>query len=335
MYNYKDKIRNLKTLNNIMLIKTLSMFKYNNLPDTLPSYEIENILQNIGYGFVTKYNNELYIFKGNLSGNKDIYGNYKDIIVNNTNINLNKTYDVNKDGVLICNNDKKISLIDIFSRYNYILLENDINIVMWGFNSRSPSFISAPDDKTKNSAELAIKKVIDGELSIIGDNAVFDGMKVHQANSNYNSNIKSMIELHQYIKASLYNEIGLNANFNMKRERLISDELETIEESLFPLVYNMLYSRKLAIDKINDKFNTNITIDFNSVWKLKHNDLCSNKSEINNSNKSEINNSNDSEINNDIKYIKDIINDKNSKVEDIKAAKELLKDIINNSNNDI
>src|SRR5699024_3264973 len=70
----------------------------------------------------------------------------------------------------------------------------------------------------------------------------------------------------QYLKGSMYNEIGLNANFNMKRERLNTSEIEMNSEALYPIVDNMLYNRRLTIDAINDKFGTNIEVEFNSSW---------------------------------------------------------------------
>src|SRR5699024_4715632 len=64
----------------------------------------------------------------------------------------------------------------------------------------------------------------------------------------------------------LYNEIGLNANYNMKRERLNTSEVEMNSEALYPLVDNMLYNRRLAVEEINEKFGTNISVEFNSSW---------------------------------------------------------------------
>ncbi|MGT0185537.1 hypothetical protein, partial [Salmonella enterica] len=66
----------------------------------------------------------------------------------------------------------------VFEKCNTLLVENDVNMVMWGFNSRIQKLITAPDDKSKESADLYMKKIIDGDLSIIGDNAMFDGVKM-------------------------------------------------------------------------------------------------------------------------------------------------------------
>ena len=75
-----------------------------------------------------------------------------------------------------------------------------------------------------------------------------------------------MFEFEQYLKASMYNEIGLSANFNMKRERLTSAEIETNSDNLYPLVDDMLNNRRLAIEKINEMFETDIKVEFNSSW---------------------------------------------------------------------
>ena len=66
---------------------------------------------------------------------------------------------------------------------------------------------------------------------------------------------------------SFYNEIGLNANFNMKREAIGDGESSLNEDSLLPLCEQMLQCRQEDIDKLNKMFGTNISVDFDSAWK--------------------------------------------------------------------
>ena len=56
-----------------------------------------------------------------------------------------------------------------------------------------------------------------------------------------------------------------------KKERLISSEVENGMNSIYPLVDNMMNCRKQAIDKINKKFNTNISVEFTSSWEYRLN----------------------------------------------------------------
>ena len=274
-YDYKDKTRNINQLNKYMLAKTLSMFEYQGLPETIPQRELERLLQTNGYAFITKApDGELYAFSGSLGGTeRDPYGQPTQITIANVALNFNKTLDLNKDGVLLRNDDLRIGVMPVFEKCNTLLVENDVNMVMWGFNSRIQKLITAPDDKSKESADLYMKKIIDGDLSIIGDNAMFDGVKMQAPAASSGAGVQQMIEYQQYIKSEMFNEVGLSSNFNMKRERLISSEVDQAEDSLFPLVYNMMENRISGIAALNETFGLKITVDFGSVWALKNKKL--------------------------------------------------------------
>lgn len=272
-YDYKAKKANVRTLNNYMLAKTTSMFEYEGLPESIPYEELEKIIQQNGYAFITEVDGVLYAFAGTLGGVLDVYGNPQEITVTNTFLNLSKQYNVKNDGVLIRNDDMRMGLLPLYEKANTFLVENDINMMMWGYNSRSQKVISAPDDKTKESAELYLKKLIDGDISAIGENALFDGIKVNGSSNGQNATVQNMVELQQYIKASLFNEVGISANFNMKRERLVSGEVEQSEDSLFPFVYNMMKCRIKGIEALNAKYSLQVNVDFGSIWHIKNKEL--------------------------------------------------------------
>lgn len=267
IYDFKKKEHNVSVANRQLLNKTLSMFEYNGLPDTIPAKELEKLLQMNGYAFITEVDGELYAFSGGLGGVGDVYGNPTEIIISNPALNFNKSLSIKDDGVLIANDDMMTGLIPLFTKYNTLLVENDINMVLNGYSNRMNILLSASDDKTKASAESYISKIVKGDISIIGENAMWEGVKSHSMNSQ-GAKITDLIEYHQYIKGSLLNEIGLPANFNMKRERLVSAEVEQGNDGLLAFVYNMILNRTLAINKINEKYNLNIVIDFGSVWNF-------------------------------------------------------------------
>ena len=76
-----------------------------------------------------------------------------------------------------------------------------------------------------------------------------------------------LIEQEQYLKASWYNELGLNANYNMKREALNSAESTINNDILFPLIDEMLKQRQIACEQINALFGTDISVELDSSWK--------------------------------------------------------------------
>ena len=264
-YNFKDKAENINSLNDYMLLKTLTMFEWENLPDTIPKTELERLLQVSGYAFICEHDGELYAFNGGLGGVPDEYNRPTEITINNPHLKLNKTFKLS-EGILILNDDLKIGLMPLFNKYHFMLAENDINMILYGYMNRMNMVISATDDRTKESAERYIEKSIGGEFAIIGENALFDGVKVQTAHSSQGTSVSGLIQLHQYLKGSLYNEVGLPSAFNLKKERLITSEVEQQNEGIYSLVYNMLSNRLQAVEKLNELFNLEIAVALGSVW---------------------------------------------------------------------
>lgn len=276
MYSHKDKARNVMVMNNYMLAKTIPMFEYEGLPETIPYRELEKLLQSNGFVFITKVEDKLYAFNGGLGGVQDVYGNPTKFVVSNPALNFNATLDIEKDGVLIRNDDLMIGLLPLYEKFNFMMAENDINMVLYGYNTRMNKLISASDDKTRESAERYVAKAVEGDIAIVGENAIFEGVKLQTGNAQSGSSINNLIEYGQYLKATLYNEVGLSSNTNLKRERLISAEVQQSEDSLFPLVFTMMKCRIDAVNKINAMFGTSIKVGFGSVWHIKHKEMVDN-----------------------------------------------------------
>ena len=79
--------------------------------------------------------------------------------------------------------------------------------------------------------------------------------------------LQQTVETYQFWLANFYNSIGVNANFNMKRERLNTAEVNINDSALFVNVVNMLNNRQKAVEKINKMFGTNITVEISDEWK--------------------------------------------------------------------
>ena len=79
--------------------------------------------------------------------------------------------------------------------------------------------------------------------------------------------LKDTIETKQYLMGSWYNELGLNANYNMKREAINESEADLNEDSLLPFIDDMLEQRKILVKNLNEKFGTNIEVELSSSWK--------------------------------------------------------------------
>lgn len=250
------------------LAKTQSMFEYEGLPDSIPQKELERLLQTTGNAFVTSVDGVLYALSGGKGGEPDVYGRATLYTVANPALKLNKTYDIQKDGVLIENDSNGESLLPLIGRYAVLHTDGLISLNTASILTRITMLISASDDKTKQSADEFLCKIQDGEFSIIGENAFFKGVNMQTAPTTNSVYITQLIELIQYYKASMYNELGLNANYNMKRERLNLGEVSMNVDVLLPYVDNMLKERQNAVEKINEMFDTEISVKLASSWGL-------------------------------------------------------------------
>ena len=263
----KDKERTLNMFMRLMLARTQSMFVYTGLPDTIPQEYLERYLQIYGHCIIAEHGNDLYAFNGDLCGLEDVYHNPTQYIVANVALNLTKTYDINQNCIL-CKNDAYLQGLSLILRkYGTLLIENELTLYTLIKNSRASLLISAPDDKTKQSCELFIDKLDRGEMSIIGESQFFDGIKVQPTMQGSAGMVIQFIELQQYIKASCLNEIGLNANYNMKRESLNSAESALNDDYLIPLIDNMLYCRQSFIEGVNTMFGTHFSVELHSAWR--------------------------------------------------------------------
>ena len=137
--------------------------------------------------------------------------------------------------------------------------------------SRAMLTITATDTQTKESVDKWLLDLRKGKLSAIGELPSMVGNQDRTVNitpfREVSNTITNLIEYHQYLKASLYNELGLNANYNMKRESINSNESQLNDDMLHPLIDDMLARRREALEEVNAMFGTNITVEFNSAWE--------------------------------------------------------------------
>lgn len=262
-----------------MLDRTNAMFEYDGLPETIPARKLEEFIQTRGYVSIIKYEgdnapNGLYAVTGGRGGKRDAYYEPMDFVFANPYLGIDGTYriypyepDAEQPRCAIIRNDSMyMGLIPMFTRYASLLTENAVTLRISDINLRALLTMAAPDDKTKASAELYLKRLEDGENAVIGETAFFDGVNYHDA-GHPNNHMKDLIEYEQYLKASWYNELGLDSNYNMKRERISEGEVNQNSDALIPLVQNMLNSRVECVNNMNALFGTNVSVKLASIWE--------------------------------------------------------------------
>ena len=270
MYQITNKQQNLYDYLRSILNRTLSMFEYDNLPNTLKGSILEDQMQENGYTVIFEYQNNLYSTVAGLSGReKSPYNEPTTAIINIPALNFNQTLVINKDCVLIKNDDLMVGLMPTILKHGTLSIENEITMLLADYNARIQTLISAGTDQTIQDAQNYINQIVDGNLSVIGESAFYQDLKTHNPSQNAKENFQDLVTYHQFIKSDLYNELGLSSLNNMKKERLITSEVDSESDQIYPLVDNMLRNRKEGFDMVNKLFNGKINVDFGSTWKDK------------------------------------------------------------------
>lgn len=271
-FENKDRIQ--MSYNKYFLDRLLSMFKYDGLPESLPQKYLEMyLLTNGKAGIVRDDQGDLRAIFGEFGGQPNVYFVPELFYYANPYLdkkiawNDNQSFRVGEEVAVILNDSMQAGMMGLINRYSSLMVENLLTARIEIINLRRMADITAPDDKTKKSAEKYLKDIEAGKLGVMGDNAILDGIKINPTRTGTTGNTSSIIEMQQYLKASFFNEIGLNANWNAKRESINSNESQLNDDQLTPLIDNMLTERKEGVKRVNALFGTSISVEFNSAWE--------------------------------------------------------------------
>lgn len=266
-----------------MFDRTNRMFRYKGLPDTIPEPMLEYMLQIYGSVAILEKDGDLYAFRCHFGGPPDPYYRPTQAVVANPALNIEKmfrivnhlppfdrtTWESMAPCVRFLNDSQIQGLLPLFARYATQMSENDVSIRSAQINLRQQTVIVADTGPEIQSAESYIANLEAGKLSSIQKRPFADGVKVMNATTGQSNTVIQLIELQQYLKASWYNEIGLNSNFNMKRQYMSADEVNSSADIMLPLIDNMFFSRQQAVEAINKEFGTSISVEKDSAWEKK------------------------------------------------------------------
>lgn len=273
-----DKNKSCASIINYMLARLQKMFKYSNLPSSIPRQYLENYLLVNGSCIIARdkkhpSDKSIYAFVGSAGGEPDIYYRPTKYMVANPSLQFSAEYYISdtdpnheRDAILVRNDTMWQGLYPMMARYASLIAENLLTIRTADVMLRVLALITAPDDTSRLAADQYLKDITEGKLASIGENRFLDGIRMQNPPSNNGSYLTQFIELHQYLVGSFYNEVGLNANYNMKREALSESETGLNDDSLLPLCEDMLRCRQEDIASVNALFGTSIQVSFDSSW---------------------------------------------------------------------
>lgn len=275
---HKQLITNYNIRN--MLLRTSRMFTWKGLPKEMPQRFLELVLQSWGYIGIVESDNIYYCCWGTLGGEPNYNYMPSKFIVANPHIGnggLNEEYNIygdNKNVVVIPNDTLYRGLMPILTFHSELNTEIQLTKRLIIINERMPNALTAPDNNAMKDIKEFLGDVEDGELASVFDRNMLRKVESIPYGEGRSANlITQIIEMEQYQKASLFNDLGLQANYNMKRETLTSSENLLNIDALLPLCDDMLEMRQIACNELKEVFGLDISVDFSSAWKMLRDNL--------------------------------------------------------------
>lgn len=254
-----------------MMNRIASMFEYTgDIPESFKPEFMDIYLMYYGHCCIFKHDGNLCVSYGNWADKPDPYYIPTNYTVADPYLKPTQSSFVYTDGVdcIIVKNDQHArGLKALFEKHATLLVENDISRLLAEYNSRVSDLLSAEDDRTKASAELFLKGIRDGKLGIITSNAMLDSFKAYRQTSGNNTTLLPLIEHHQYIKSEWLADIGLDSNWNGKREAVNSAETALNKDYLMPLIDQMLLQRQKALERLKELWGYDIKVTLSSSWE--------------------------------------------------------------------
>lgn len=270
LWTVKDKKRAVQAMCIYMIDRLQKVFNYDGLDNdfiTFDKRKLELQLMLFGHSTITKVNGKLYAFRTSLGGVPDAYYMPTQAIVANPYLKFDAALQIGEQCEVIANDAMYIGLQPILTKYATLIVEAEITLNQYAINSRTPVIITGDNDRTRESAKLFVKHLIDGDIDVIADVPMLDGVRSLPFSAGNGNRITDLIEYRQYLWGTFLNEIGLKAAYNMKREALSDDEVSVNDLSLTPLIENMLECRQDGLDRVNKMYGTNITVKLSGAWE--------------------------------------------------------------------
>ena len=147
-----------------------------------------------------------------------------------------------------------------------MLADNDISINIAQKNTRLVNLVSGDTQNTVDSIRAVIASMYEGDPTIVVKSSLIDKLQgVPIIQNSTNNNLIELIQVQQYIISHFYEQIGLTTHDQMKKERLITAEInDNIDLAIFN-IDDILESIQEGLQRVNAMFGVNITARLNPI----------------------------------------------------------------------
>lgn len=147
-----------------------------------------------------------------------------------------------------------------------LLADTIVSISVALKNIRLNNVLAADDQNVVDSIRAAVQKMYDGEPYIVVQSTLVSTLQSFPVRQNVQTNeLLQLIELYQYIWARFYEQIGIKTHDNMKKERLITAEVDEGADMAIFNIDDLKQSISEGLDRVNAMFGTSMQLRVNPL----------------------------------------------------------------------
>ena len=251
---------------NFLFEKLIKIFKYENLPPTIPQEALEDYILHFGYAGITNNKKFGMVAVPATKYGVGLYPRYEPLAQYCTPLMQDKNLVIGKDIVIVKNNTYQLSCIPLVERYARQLADADSSITIALENARLNVIPNFDDEESAESYKAFMIANRLGQVDTVMDSSFMQkGNFVDFQKNNQSTLGLSLVETRNEILRSFLLEIGITVASD-KKERMVVDEVNVNSQLLMFNLHDMLDARKEAMDMVNQIYGTNITVDLSEEY---------------------------------------------------------------------
>ena len=157
-------------------------------------------------------------------------------------------------------------LYELISSTATIMADNDLSLNIAQKNTRLTNIASAQTQNAFESLQAVINAMYNGDPNIVVKGSLIDQLQnIPIMQSQSNQNILQLIEVNQYVLAHFLEKIGICTHDQMKRERLVTGEINDNFDLARFNIDDMIMSLNSGFTLVNSHFGTDLECELNPI----------------------------------------------------------------------
>ena len=252
----------------------LHILEIDKVPETINYQFMKMCVILLGRSCFFDYDGKLIALNAAPAGRPDIYYIPEKVII--TNPRFNRSYNLTPGQdceIVYCTSLDPYywgrgsgGLYSLISTTASLMADNYLSLNIAQKNLRLTNAFAADDEATKESLEEAMKVAYEGRPFLVVQKSLIDKLEtLPMASDGSNQVLIQMLDVHKYILSEFYAAIGLQEAQQMKRERLITAEVEDGAELPLFNIQDMIDTITDGIERVNAMFGTEMTVRVNPL----------------------------------------------------------------------